>query len=73
MRYAAEVTQFFLTNQLTAAVKLLRPEEKTPNKTETMRYLFYHYPSAVISRLADALKLGEPGRVWLTNIKNGKK
>ena len=73
MRYAAEVTQFFLTNQLTAAVKLLRPEEKTPNRTETMRYLFYHYPSAVISRLADALKLGEPGRVWLTNIRNGKK
>lgn len=73
MRYAAEVTQFFLTNQLAAAVKLLRPEESTPNKTETMRYLFYHYPSAVISRLADALKLGESGRVWLTNIKNGRK
>ncbi len=73
MRYATEITQFFVQQQISAAVKLLRPEENTPNKTETMRYLFYHYPSAVISRLADALKLGESGRVWLTNVKNGRK
>ena len=73
MRYATEVTQFFLNNQLTAAIKLLRPEGNTPNKTETIRFLFQHYPGAVISRLADALVLGESGRVWLTNIKNGRK
>lgn len=73
MRYAAEVTQFFVQQQQSAAIKLLDPEENTPNKTETMRNVFYHYPNAVISRLADALKLGESGRVWLTNIKNGRK
>ena len=42
MRYAAEVTQFFLNNQLVAAIKLLLKDEIASNKKAVYRWLAAH-------------------------------
>ncbi len=70
MRYSAEVTQFFLNNQIAAAFMLLQPEDNAPNKTETIRYLLQHYPNTNVSKLASAIGVNQS---WLSGIKNGRK
>jgi hypothetical protein len=70
MRYSAEVTQFFLNNQIAAAFMLLQPEDNAPNKTETIRYLLQHYPNTNVSKLASAIVVNQS---WLSGIKNGRK
>lgn len=73
MRYAAECSQFFVINQLRAAIMLLNPGQQGLNKTETLRQLLAHYPQANLSQLANALGLGKNGQPWLSGIKNGRK